>query len=89
MRSWASPQLRQYLTCLDSSLRGSVEWQLASARYNPPEDPADHPTRILGTSTTAEISVPLPVPSVSWWWTVPLPHRGASRVGTVERDVTR
>ncbi|MGW1430110.1 terpene synthase family protein [Streptomyces sp. NPDC002431] len=89
LRSWASPQLRQYLTCLDSSLRGSVEWQLASARYNPPEDPADLPTRILGTSTTAEISVPLPIPSVSWWWTIPLPHRGASRVGTVERDVTR
>ncbi|MEU7561162.1 terpene synthase family protein [Streptomyces eurythermus] len=89
LRSWGSPQLRQYLTCVDSCLRGSVEWQLASARYNPPEDPADLPTCVLDTSTTAETSVPLPIPAISWWWTIPSPYRGVNRGPTVEQGITR
>ncbi|MFF3159340.1 selina-4(15),7(11)-diene synthase [Streptomyces sp. NPDC057910] len=68
LRTWGSPQLRQYLGFVDVFIRSVVEWQLACPRYSPPEDPADLPSGVRDNPTTTDSPQPLPIPTIAWWW---------------------
>jgi hypothetical protein len=67
-----TPQLRQYLHSLDAFIRGAQDWGITSVRYTRPDDPAGLPTTFSDTPTD-DSTTPLEIPSVSWWWDLPVP----------------
>ena len=72
LRSTGSPQLRQYLSSLETFIRGAQDWGISSLRYTTPDDPADLPTAFRDTPSDDSLE-PLDIPAIAWWWDV-LPH---------------
>ncbi|MER8184533.1 selina-4(15),7(11)-diene synthase [Kitasatospora sp. NPDC094015] len=77
LRRQGSPQLRQYLTSLESFIRGAQDWGISSRRYTTPDDPADLPVAFRDAPTD-DSQEPLDIPAVAWWWDL-LPREDADR----------
>lgn len=77
LRSFGSPQLRQFLDSLGHFIRGAQDWGVTSIRYTTPDDPANLPSTFCDVPSDDSLE-PLDIPAIAWWWDL-LPERDLSR----------
>lgn len=72
----ASGPLRTYLETLGNGIRSNIDWSLRTARYTTvyAADGATKSARIrfrghCHDTPTDAAAIPLPIPSIAWWWT--------------------
>lgn len=58
---------RRYVTSLCDWIRGNLDWQVSTNRYRNPEKPVVLESGFAECPST-ELTDPLPIPSVQWWW---------------------